>query len=99
MSTSDYIAANPEAMKRFVRAMREATIYTNTHLQQTVELGSSYTGIEQSVVAHSTRAIDPEYVEAKNIQPVIDVAYKFKLIDRDFSADELIGNVALRAPH
>lgn len=96
VSTADYIAANPDAMKRFVRAMHEAIVYTNTHLQETVDLVSSYTGIDPSVVAHSVRAVDPEYVEAKNIQPVIDVAFKFKLIDRAFSADELIDPIAIR---
>lgn len=96
VSTADYVAANPEVMSRFVRAMREAIVYTNTHLAETADLVAAYSGVEPAAVARSIRAIDPEYVEAKNLQPVIDFAFKYKLIDRTFSANEIISSAALK---
>jgi ABC-type nitrate/sulfonate/bicarbonate transport system substrate-binding protein len=98
VSTIDYVAANADTMGRFVRAMRESIVYTNTHLPETVDLVASYTGSEPSAVARSVRAIDPEYIDPKDIEPLIKIAFKYKLIDRSFSADELISPVALRAP-
>jgi NitT/TauT family transport system substrate-binding protein len=98
VSTADYIAANGDAMGRFVRAMHESIVYTNTHLPDTVALVASYTGVEPAVVARSVRAIDPEYIDPKDLQPVIDVAFRYKLIDRNFTADDLISTVALRRP-
>jgi NitT/TauT family transport system substrate-binding protein len=98
VATQEYITANPEPMTRFVRAMHDAIVYTNTHLAETVELVASYTGAEPASVAKSVRAIDPEYIDPKDMQPVIDVAFKYKLIDKSINADELISPVALRAP-
>jgi NitT/TauT family transport system substrate-binding protein len=98
VSTSEYIAANTDAMQRWSRAMRESILYTNTHLRETVDLVAQYSGADPAVVARSVRAIDPEYLDPKEIQPVIDIAFKYKMIDRAFSAEELISPTALRAP-
>jgi NitT/TauT family transport system substrate-binding protein len=98
VSMADYIAHNKDTMSRFARAMHEAIGYTDAHLPETVDLVASYSGIEPSVIARSIRAVDPEFVEAKNIQPLIDVAFKYKLIDQHFTADQLISSDALRPP-
>jgi len=96
VSTADYIAAHPDVMRRFARAMRESIVYTNTHLPETVDLVASFTGVEAAAVARSVRAVDPEYLDAKNLQPVIDFAFKYKLIDHSFNAGEIISDVALK---
>ena len=96
VSTADYIAANQDTMKRFSRAMHEAIVYTNTHLGETVTLVASFSGVDAAVIAQSVRPTDPEYVDAKNIQPLIDVSFRLKAIDRTFSADELIADTVLR---
>ena len=97
-STVDYVAGHPDVMGRFVRAMHDSIVYTNTHLAETVSLVASYTGVEPDVVARSARAIDPEYIDPKDIQPVIDVEYRYKVIDRTFNADDVISSIALRRP-
>ena len=61
-------------------------------------LVASYTGVEPAVVAKSARAIDPEYIDPKDLQPVIDVEYRYKVIDRSFSAEDVISPIALRRP-
>lgn len=96
VSTADYIAAHQDVMRRFARAMRESIVYTNTHLPETVDLVASFTGVEPAAVARSVRAVDPEYLDPKNLQPVIDFAFKYKLIDRSFSAADIISDVALK---
>jgi hypothetical protein len=57
---------------------------------------ASFTGVEAATVAHSVRAVDPDYIEARNLQPVIDFEYKYKLIDRRFNAADIISSVALK---
>ena len=76
--------------------MHEAILYTNAHLDQTVDLVASYSGIDPAVIRRSTRVIDPEYLEARYIQPLIDAAATSGLIDRKFSAAEIISPYALR---
>jgi NitT/TauT family transport system substrate-binding protein len=93
-----YIEKNADAMRRFARAMHEASVYTNTHLPQTVDLVAAYSGATVDTVAHSVRFIDAEYLEPKNLQPMIDLCARYGLIDRSFPAREVISTVALRPP-
>ena len=92
------IAKNPDVMARFAKAMYESSRYTNTHLAQTVDLVAAYSGATVDVVAHSTRFIDASYLEAKNLQPLIDLCAKYGLIDHDFPAQEVISTIAVKAP-
>jgi NitT/TauT family transport system substrate-binding protein len=96
VATADYVGANTDTMRKFVRAMHDCIVYTNTHLPETVELVASYSGADAAIVAKSVRTIDPEFIDPRDMQPVINVAYKYKLIDRVFPADEIISAVALR---
>ena len=85
-------------MRSFVRAMHDSIVYTTNHLPETVPLVAAYSHVDAAVVARSVRAIDPEYLDPKELQPIIDVAFRYKLIDRNFSAQELISTLALRRP-
>jgi NitT/TauT family transport system substrate-binding protein len=95
-STSDNVAKNFDAMRRFARAMHEATVYANKHHRETVDLVASYTGIDRDVILHSTRSIDPEYFDIPNMQPLMDACVKYKLIDKPFPIRDLISPVALQ---
>lgn len=96
VASNDFITANTDAMTRFARAMRECTAYTNTHLAETVDLVASYSGVDAAVIAKSHRMIDAETVDPRMIQPVIDTAAKYGMIDRPFSAEEIIASTVLR---
>lgn len=87
---------NADAFARFARAMHESQLYTNAHLAETVGLVASYSGVAPDVIAHSIRMIDPEYVDPKLIQPVIDVLAKYGQLDKPFPAQEIISSVALK---
>jgi NitT/TauT family transport system substrate-binding protein len=102
LQTAVFVAAAPvieknrDAMARFARGMHEAQDYTNSHPAQTVDLVASYSGISPADVAKSVRAVDASYADPKELQPVIDILAKYKMIDKSFPADELISSVALR---
>jgi ABC-type nitrate/sulfonate/bicarbonate transport system substrate-binding protein len=87
---------NPETMARFARALHEAQLYTNGHLAETTDLVASYSGIQPDVIARSIRMIDPEYVDPKNLQPVIDLLAKYGQLDKPFPADELVSSAAIK---
>lgn len=89
----------PEAMRRFARAMRESSAYTNKHMAETVELVASYSGATPEAVARSVRMTDADYAEPVLIQPVIDVLVKYAVVDRAFPAADLVSPYALRAPN
>jgi NitT/TauT family transport system substrate-binding protein len=91
-----FIESHVDVLGRFVRAMHEAQVYTNSHMAETVDIVAGYTGIAPDVVAHSVRMIDPEYLEVGNLQPLIDVLFKYGYLTASFNAAEIIGSVALK---
>jgi NitT/TauT family transport system substrate-binding protein len=96
VATADFVEKNEDVVRRFALAMHESIVYTNSHLAETAPLVAAYSGVDVAVVSKAMRATDPEYVEARNIQPVIDVAAKYGLLDRRFDASEIISGVALK---
>lgn len=97
VSMNDFVESHQDAMRRFARAMHDSIVYTNTHLPETVNLVASYSGVEPAVVAKTIRAIDPEYIDPHNLQPMIDIGVKYGPIARSFDANDLIASTALRA--
>lgn len=85
-------------MSRFARAMHEAIAYTNSHLPDTVDMVASYTHLEPAIIARSVRTRDAEYIDANLFKPLIDLAYRYKLIDRLVPAEDLFSSVVVRAP-
>lgn len=98
VATSDYVMKNQDVMLRFARAMHESVVYNNSHQADTIDLVSSFTRVAPDVIAHSVRAFDAEYVDPKNIQPLIDAAAKYGLISKTFPAQEIVSSTALKAP-
>jgi NitT/TauT family transport system substrate-binding protein len=93
-----YVAANKDAMERFAKAMHEASLYTNTHPAETVDLVAAYSGVAPDVVAKSVRFMDAEYLEPRYLQPMIDLCAKYQLIDKDFPAADVISVAAVKPP-
>jgi NitT/TauT family transport system substrate-binding protein len=91
-----YVSANRDAMERFAKAMHEASVYTNGHLAETVNLVAAYSGAPAEVVAKSVRFVDAEYLEPRYLQPMIDLCSRYQLIDKDFPAAEVISPIAVK---
>jgi NitT/TauT family transport system substrate-binding protein len=92
------ITANRAALSAFGRGMHDAAAYTNAHPAETIDLVASYSGIDRAVIATTVRSTDPEFVDPRIIQPMIEFAAKYGLIERRFDAEDIIGDTALRPP-
>lgn len=95
-ATADYASKNPDVVRRFAAAMREASAYANANPAKVQDLVAAFTGIEANVIARSPGPDDPPYITAADIQPVIDTALKYGFIAKSFSADEIINPVVRR---
>lgn len=91
-----FIEKNADAVVRFERAVHEAALYTNTHDAETVDIVAGYSGIAPDVVAKSVRMVDPEYLEVRLFQPLIDALARFGFLTRAFNAAEIISPTALK---
>lgn len=91
-TTSSYLSANRATVDKFVRAINESSSYVDAHQAQTAEALSQFTKVPLDVVQSMTRTqlnakLDPRYV-----QPVIDAAFKYKAIAKNFDAREMIAS-------
>jgi NitT/TauT family transport system substrate-binding protein len=89
-TTDSYAAKNRDLIGRFVRVLRQSSEYTNRHPDETVDLLASFTGMEPATIRHMARAIAGTSLEPREVQPMIDAAAKYKLIEKPFPAREFI---------
>jgi len=92
ISTTDYVQKNPATVRTFATVLSKAAAYANTHEQQTAPILAKYSGIELATVAQMTRARFSTALDPRDIQPVIDVAAKYKIIPKGFDAREIIAS-------
>jgi len=97
-TTTDFAARNRDALVRFARVMHDAAVYCNAHPADTAPLVAEFDKVDVAVVGRMVRVPFAPYLDPRMIQPLVDVAYKYKVIDRDFDAAELISPLALRSP-
>jgi NitT/TauT family transport system substrate-binding protein len=93
-SMKAFAQSNPDAVARFARVLRDASIYTNTHSTETLGLLVSNTGLEPDVAAKMHRVPMALQWEPSQLQPLIDVAAKYKAIPQGFDARDLYFSTA-----
>jgi NitT/TauT family transport system substrate-binding protein len=90
------VDANRDVYVRFARAMHEANDFTNAHPDQTVDIVAGFTGATPDAVRHSRRATSAEYLDPRALQPLIDIAANYGLIDKAFPAADIISPAAVK---
>jgi NitT/TauT family transport system substrate-binding protein len=92
----DYVTKNPDVVARFAKSVADASAYTNTHLAETVDMISKFTGVSPDDITHMTRVTCGTKLDPAQIQPIVDLAVKYKIIPARFDAREMI-DPALRS--
>jgi ABC-type nitrate/sulfonate/bicarbonate transport system substrate-binding protein len=95
---TDWIDKHKALVQKFVAVMHEANVYAQAHPAETLPLIAAYLGVEPEKLAKIKRTTHAEYLNPREIQPVIDTAAKYKAIPAPFPADELINPLALKPP-
>lgn len=97
IATSQYVAANGDAVQRFSRAVREASIFANAHHAETAPILAAASGMDLEKIQHFTRATYFESLDFQKFQVVIDFFAKYKILAKSFPAQELIAAPAVAA--
>jgi NitT/TauT family transport system substrate-binding protein len=84
-----YAQANPDAITRFGNVLRQAASYTNTRPTETLDLVVQNTGIDAETAAKMKRTQLALQWDPAQVQPLIDVAAKYKQIPQGFAAADL----------
>jgi NitT/TauT family transport system substrate-binding protein len=94
--TGDYLAKNRGIAARFARVWADAAAFTRTHPDQTIDDVAQLTKQDRTVIAHMQRTWVGTTVSLSDIQPVIDVAARYHLIERAFPAAEIVSDAVVR---
>lgn len=92
-STRGWVEKNHAIAERFARIMSEAAAYTNSHPAETLPDMVEFTGMDRAIASRMKRATFTTTLVPSEIQPIIDVAVKYKVLDKGFAASEIISEV------
>lgn len=92
----DWASRNADVVRRFGQAMAEASDYANKNPQEVLPLLAAFSGVDLAVLEHAARAPFVARVEVADLQPIIDIEVKYKVIENRFDAANLIAPDALR---
>jgi len=89
-TTSKWYAEHSDVAKRFVKVIYETARWANTHHEQSAELLSQFSRIDLQTIRWMARTPFATSLDPLLIQPQLDLAFKYHVIDRALSASNLI---------
>ena len=92
-ATADYISRHADLVARIARVLREANAYANAHHGEKAPLLAAFTKVDVKSIEHATRAQYGDALDLKEMQNVIDITAKYKVIEKPFDARELVSPV------
>jgi NitT/TauT family transport system substrate-binding protein len=95
-STKGWVERNRAVTERFARVYGEAATYCNTHVDETLDDLVALTGLDRALCQKMHRTPQTGTVLPSDVQPVIDIAVKYKVLDKPFSARDIISDAAAK---
>jgi NitT/TauT family transport system substrate-binding protein len=89
-TTTAFIQRNPETVRRFVAATYATARWANTHHDATAAILAKYAKMQPALIRSMTRASFAESLDVADLQPMLDAAYAYKIIDAPVKAAEVI---------
>jgi NitT/TauT family transport system substrate-binding protein len=89
-TTTTWAKAHPDLLKRFVAAIHETAPWANRNRAQTAAILAKNSKIDAATLGAMRRVMYAETLAPDVVQPVIDIAAKYHVIDSDFAAKSMI---------
>jgi len=92
----NWVSGHRDLVERFLRVMQTASAYVGTHETEMVPVLAQFAGADPAALANIRHPGRGVAIGPADLQPVIDLAAKYKVIPKAFSAQEMICSCALR---
>lgn len=89
-TTLQYAQEHQSAIRRFADVIHRAAAYTNTHSDELVPLIADYSHIDSAVLRKMRPFSNATSLDPKQIQPLIDAAVRYNVIEASFPARDLL---------
>jgi NitT/TauT family transport system substrate-binding protein len=93
VATPAFIQAHHDVVRRFADTIYTTANWANTHHSESAAILSKYSHIDVDVTSRMTRSVYAESTVAAELQPVIDISYKYKLITTPVRAADLMAKL------
>jgi NitT/TauT family transport system substrate-binding protein len=93
-TSSAWAQNNPDTTKKFVAAMRKASVWANAHPADAVKIFIKYSRFSEADLLAAPRPFFATTTTSDLIQPVIDVAAQYLAIKASFPAHDLLSPYA-----
>jgi NitT/TauT family transport system substrate-binding protein len=92
-ATRTWLTANPELAKRVAQVANDSARWANTHRADTAPILAKYLKLDPSAISGMTRVSFATSLDERQIQPVLDIAYRYKQLDKPVNASEIVARV------
>lgn len=92
-TTTDWLRQNHAAARTFVASIYETARWANAHPDESAAILAKYAKMDPTVVKTMNRAPYGTSLTPAMLQSVLDLAYKYKAVDRPFKASQIIAKV------
>lgn len=93
-ASRDWLAKNAETARKLATAIYDAARWANAHHDESAKILSKYAKLDLDKIRAMNRTTYATSLEARFMQPVLDIAVKYKLIEKPVAAADLIAKVA-----
>jgi NitT/TauT family transport system substrate-binding protein len=90
LATDSWLAAHPDVAAKFAGAIAKAAVWANSHEKESAAILVANSKLDPATAATMARAVYGTQLEPSLIQPVIDAAVKYGIIDKPIAASDLM---------
>jgi NitT/TauT family transport system substrate-binding protein len=89
-ATDAWLAAHPDLALRFAGAIRRAAVWANANPKASAAMLTAFTKLDPQIASSMSRAVYATALDPATMQPVLDNAVKYGMLDRPIDASDMI---------
>jgi NitT/TauT family transport system substrate-binding protein len=89
-ATDAWLNAHPDEALKFAAAIRKAAMWANAHPKDSADMLVKFTKLDPAVAATMGRAVYATSLDPAEIQPVLDNAVRYGMLEKPLDASEII---------